>query len=128
MPSVSVSVPDGSSVQNLGGIYKEVALLDAGLNGLASGSSSIAITYSSPSGSSTAKVIIILGSVTLATSGAVGLDNGTELYELTVASGSGSRRIEFNSIPSSFLASFNIVNSLGVAMASQGNNVIIFPL
>lgn len=128
MPSVSVSVPDGSSVQNLGGNYAEVALADAGLNSLASGSSTSAIAYSSPSGSSTAKVIIILGSVTLASSGTVSLDNGTDLYELTVASGSGSRRVEFNSIPSSFLASFNIVNSLGVAMASQGNTVTILPL
>jgi hypothetical protein len=128
MPSISVSVPDGSSVQNLGGNYAEVALADAGLNGLASGSSTSAINYSSPSESSTAKVIIILGSVTLASSGAIGLDNGTDLYELTVASGSGSRRVEFNSIPSSFLASFNIVNGLGVSMASQGNTVSILPL
>jgi hypothetical protein len=128
MPSISITLPAGSEVQTLVSNYTHSFYADAGLNDLANAASTPSITYSSPSGSSAAKVLVTLGSITLGSSGTLALDNGTDMYEITVPSGSGARRIEFNDIPSSFLSSFFITNSLGVALASDGNSVTIVPL
>jgi hypothetical protein len=85
-------------------------------------------TYAAPSGSSAAKVIIILGNITLASSGTLTLTNGSDVYYVTVEVGSGARKIELNNIPSSFLTSFYITNTLGITLASSGNSLSILPL
>ena len=126
MPSTSIAAT--GLVEVLGANHSSVFLADAGLNSLASGSSTGSLSYAAPSGSSTTKVVVILGDITMGSSGTLSIDDGTSSYDMAVDSGGGARRIEFDSIPSSALSSFVITNSLGVALAGSGNSVAIQPL
>jgi hypothetical protein len=125
MPGINIAAE--GVVELLASNYPESYYGDAGLSGLANNTSSSSLTYATPSGSTTAKVVIVLGSITLSTAGALSLQSGEDTYDMTVGAGTGARRVEYNNVPSAFLASFSVKNSLGVVLATSGNALTILP-
>lgn len=120
--------PPGSAAVNVTSEFGIQTLAITQLEGLADAGVVSGLAYSNPGSSTNCKVILTLAPLAMASTGTVTIDDGTNSYELTVPSGTSGKRIEWNTIPSTFLASFNLTNNLGVAFAASGNSLIIVPL
>ena len=121
-------VPAGSGAANVVSEFGIQTLAITQLEGLANAGTVSGLAYSNPGSSTNCKVILSLAPLAMASTGTVSIDNGTDSYELTVPSGTSGKRIEWNTIPSTFLASFSLINNLGVAFPATGNSLIIVPL
>jgi hypothetical protein len=126
---IDIPIPAGSSSTDIispKGIQPISASI---INGLASDMQSDPITYSNPASASFAKVILFLDVVTpVGLPSTVGITDGVSEYKIEVLNTTSSKRIEFNNIPSSFLASFSVINALGVAFPASNNSIIIAPM
>jgi hypothetical protein len=128
MALVPVINPPGSEAVNVTSEFGIQTLAVIELEGLANAGVVSGLAYSNPGSSTNCKVILSLAPLAMASTGTVSIDNGTDSYELTVPSGTSGKRIEWNTIPSTFLASFSLINNLGVAFPATGNSLIIVPL
>ena len=120
--------PPGSEAVNVVSEFGIQTLAVIELEGLADAGTVSGLAYSNPGSSTNCKVILTLAPLAMASSGTVSIDDGTDSYELTVPSGTSGKRVEWNTIPATFLASFNLTNNLGVAFPATGNSLIILPL
>lgn len=125
---VPITPPTGSEAINVTSEFGIQTLAVIELEGLANAATVSGLAYSNPGSSTNCKVILTLAPIAMASTGTVKIDNGTDSYELTVPSGTSGKKIEWNTIPSTFLVSFNLTNNLGVAFAASGNSLIIVPL
>jgi hypothetical protein len=128
MGSTSVTPPDGSVAGNIVSDYGIQTMATSALDGLANSGSLSSLVYANLGSATNCKVILNLAPVVMASSGTVRIDDGTNFYEMTVPSGTSGKRVEWNTIPASFLASFSLINNLGVAFAATGNSLIIVPI
>lgn len=120
--------PPGSGAVNVTSEFGIQTLAVIELEGLADAGVVSGLAYSNPGSSTNCKVILTLAPLAMASTGTVSIDDGTNSYELTVPSGTSGKKLEWNTIPSTFLASFNLTNNLGVAFAATGNSLVIVPL
>lgn len=120
--------PPGSAAVNVTSEFGIQTLAVIQLQSLANAATVSGLAYSNPGSSTNCKVILTLAPVAMASSGTVSIDDGTNSYELTVPSGTSGKKVEWNTIPSTFLASFNLTNNLGVAFPATGNSLVIVPL
>lgn len=125
---VPITPPAGSEAVNVTSSFGIATVAVEELAGLANTTTVSGLAYSNPGGSTNCKVILNLAPLAMASTGTIKIDNGIDSYELTVPSGTSGKKIEWNTIPSTFLASFNLTNNLGVAFAASGNSLIIVPL
>lgn len=123
-----ITPPAGSNAVNVTSEFGIQTLAVIQLQSLANAGVVSGLAYSNPGSSTNCKVILILAPLAMASTGTVKIDNGTDSYELTVPSGTSGKRVEWNTIPSTFLASFNLTNNLGVAFPATGNSLVIVPL
>lgn len=128
MALVPVINPPGSDAFNVTSEFGIQTLAVIELEGLANAATVSGLAYSNPGSSTNCKVILTLAPLAMASTGTVSIDDGTDSYELTVPSGTSGKRVEWNTIPSTFLASFNLTNNLGVAFPATGNSLVIVPL
>lgn len=126
--TITVELPGGSAAVNIASDYGIKTMATASLDGLANTTSLSGLIYDNPGGATNCKVILNIAPITMASSGSVSIDDGTNYYEITVPSGTSGKRVEWNTIPASFLASFSLINNLGVAFAATGNSLIIVPI
>jgi len=126
---IDITIPTGSSSTDIispKGIQPISASI---INGLASDMQSDLMAYSNPASASFAKVILFLDVVTpVGLPSSVKLTDGVSQYSITTSNTTSSKRIEFNNIPVAFLASFSIINDLGVAFPANNNSIIIAPM
>jgi hypothetical protein len=129
MPGISEEIlPDGSQTINITTDYGVQEVANVSLDGLADAASSTNLVYDNISGATNAKVVLIIQKVTPTGTPNIRIDNGTSYYQLTVDTTASAKRVEFNDIPASFLASFTIINNLGVAFPVSGNTCTIYPV
>jgi hypothetical protein len=128
MGSVIEILPAGSQTINITTDYGTQEVANISLDGLANGSSVSSLVYDNISGATNAKVVLIIQKVTPSGSPNIQIDNGTSYYEVSVDTNASAKRIEFNDIPASFLASFSIINNLGVAFPASGNTCTVYPV
>lgn len=128
MPSTSISLPPGSGAANISSEFGIETVAISALESLANGASTSSLAYANPGSATNCKVVLNLAPIAMASSGTVAIDNGTDLYEITVPSGTSGKKVEWNDIPATFLASFTVVNNLGVAFRSSGNSLTIIPI
>jgi hypothetical protein len=126
--SVIVSLPTGSVANNITTGYGIQKVADAALNSLANGSTLSGLSYENAAGATNAKVEIVLQKITPTSGANIQLDNGTDYYEMAIDTTTSAKKLEFLDIPATFLSSFSIINNSGVALASGGNTITIYPL
>jgi len=121
--------PIGSQTINYDSNYGVEEVANSALNGLANGGNISGLVFNNITSAMYAKVVITLH--TISPSGMspnIQIDNGTSYYELSVDTTTSAKRVEFLSIPTSFLTSFKIYNNTGVALASGGNACTVYPM
>lgn len=128
MGSIIETLPTGSQSINITTDYGVQGVANISLDGLANGSSVSSLVYDNISGATNAKVVLIIQKVTPSGSPNIQIDNGTSYYQVSVDTTSSAKRVEFNDIPASFLASFSIINNLGVAFPASGNTCTVYPV
>jgi hypothetical protein len=98
------------------------------LNSLANLAVSTVLNVPNVGTSDFVRVIIILGEITPTGTPKIAISNMTTSYEVSVPLTTNEKRLEFNSIPSSFVSSFYVQNNTGVTLTSWGNSIIVIPL
>lgn len=98
------------------------------INSLSDASYSDTFTVSNIGTSSKVRVVLLLGSFTPQSGATVLLSNGTIAYELSVPTTTSDKRLEFNNLPASFIASFKVQNKTGVSFSSYANSLMVIPL
>lgn len=123
-------IPAGSTANDLPGKNYGIQQFDSTIiDNLASGSTSEYMVYENLSGAANAKVIIILGQITPSLlPSTVSITDGTDQYNIEVATTSSYKRLEFNTIPTTFLSNFAVINTTGEPFAPYGNSITIVPL
>ena len=107
----------------------ETYLLDGTvLNGLANNANSSSFTVPNVGSSRLVRVGILLAELTPTAGAKVQITNGTTTYELSVPTTTSEKRIEFDSIPESFVNSFQVINKTGVSFPSSNNFVVVVAL
>jgi len=131
MPSLGATIvtnPTGSGASNINTNFGVQQVADSVLNSLENRGSVSGLTYENASGATNAKVVITLQTITPTSGANIQIDDGTNYYEMAVDTTASAKRIEFWDIPASFLASFTIINNLGVAFPVSGNTCTIYPV
>lgn len=98
------------------------------LNSLANSAVSTALSVPNVGTSDFVKIVIILGEITPIATPKIAVSDMTTSYEVSLPLTTNEKRLEFNSIPSSFVSSFYVQNKTGVPLASWGNSIIVIPL
>jgi hypothetical protein len=98
------------------------------LNSLANNSTSSSFAVSNVGTSTLVRINVLLGEFQPTSGGKVTISNGTTAYELQVSTTLSEKRVEFNNIAASFVSSFTVKNSTGVAFPSYGNSIVVIPL
>ena len=126
-PSISPA-PEGSAETTINPTFGPEVLGTTVLDALADSTESAAMGYSNPSGKTYATVDVLLNPISPTGTPKIQLISGSSGYELTITTtASIARRVRFVDIPASFLASFTVKNSAGVALAASGNFVVVTP-
>lgn len=120
--------PIGSQSNNFSSSYGVQEVANTALNSLANGGNISGLVFSNITGASNAKVVITLETVTPTIGGNIQIDNGTSYYQVDVNTTTSAKKIEFWTIPTSFLTNFKIFNNLGVALAANGNTCVVYPV
>jgi hypothetical protein len=133
MPEISVieiSLPLGSESTDIDSKAESLQIISASvINGLANSQNSSTISFLNVTSSTYARVTLNLSSVTPTGSpSSISITNGTEQYTIQVSNTTASKRIEFNSIPTAFLTSFTVLNSLGAPFPASGNSLFIIAM
>jgi hypothetical protein len=120
---IPIELPGGSTTTDVAAPTSNTPISAAIINGLVAGGETTPITIAAPG---PVKVILFLDTVTpVNVPSTVILSNGTSSYTIQVSNTTSAKRIEFNNIPAAFVASFTILNNLGVSFPANNNSISI---
>jgi hypothetical protein len=98
------------------------------LDSLADAATSSSFAVTNVGTSTHVRIIILLGEFQPTSGGMVSISDGITAYELEVAATLSEKRLEFNNIAASFVASFTVTNDTGATFPSYGNSIVVVPL
>lgn len=107
----------------------EVFTLDhTHLDGLHNNTASASYAVTNTGSSDFVRVIIILGEFHPSGTPKVRIVNNSNYYEMTISDTLSKKRIEFNSIPASFVTSFWVENHTNTKWPDYGNSILVVNL
>lgn len=98
------------------------------LDNLADGAESSMLTVPNVGTSRFVRVVLTLGHISPLENAKIQIKQDAALYEISITVTGSEKRIEFNSIPASFVNGFTVVNHTGQPLAAFGNSIAVVAL
>ena len=119
--------PEGSKEEKILPTFGRVVVGADKLNGLQKDQYSEEMQYINDSGQPLATVEVVINPITPIEGGSIQIVSGATAYEIVLTTETTARKLKLVDIPSSFLASFSLVNKSGDDFPAKGNYVVVEP-
>ena len=119
--------PEGSTEESIQPTFGAVVVGTYQLNGLQNDQYTEALQYANDSGQPLATVEVLINPITPVANGTIQIVSGSTAYEIALTTETTARKLKFVDIPSSFLASFFLVNKSGDEFPAKGNYIVVEP-
>lgn len=126
-PIIIEPAPEGSNVESILPTFGRVVVATDKLNGLLNDQYSEALEYANDSGQPLATVEVVINPLTPTVGGSIQIVSGSTAYEIALTTDTTARKLKFVDIPSTFLASFSLLNKSGDDFPAKGNYIVVEP-